>query len=138
MYCWMCTAASPASSTAPSAKAAELAVSRPAVVQVGRVRVLVATDAPAPARGPAGDLGSAGGQREPLGAEGGRSLSVSVPGLLVVHVEVERVPVVGDLRLAVRSSGGSDQRPFRPAADRRLAARPQRRPRHCARARARA
>ena len=83
---------------------------------------------PYEARGLAGDLLSGWAERVPAGAEVGQALASGVAGLLVAGVEVERVAVVGDLRLAVRPGGGSDQRGVCPAADRRLAARPQRRP----------
>src|SRR5215216_2233118 len=89
-------------------------------------------------RGLARDLLSGWGERVPAGAEGRQALAPGVAGLLVARVEVERVAVVGDLLPAVRPRGGSDQRAVCPAADRRLAGRPQRRPSAGAGAQARA
>src|SRR5215217_1024275 len=79
-------------------------------------------------RGLAGDLLSPWAEHVPAGAEVGQALASDVAGLLVAGVEVERVAVVGDLRLAVRPGGGSDERGICPPADGRLARRSQRRP----------
>src|SRR5215208_317761 len=86
--------------------------------------------ATAAARGrrPAGHLLSVWSERVPACAERRQALAVGVAGLLVALVEVERVALIGDLWLVVGPGGGSDQRRIRPAADCRLAVRPERGP----------
>src|SRR3954447_22927038 len=46
-----------------------------------------------------GDLSPRGGHREPASAEGVDSLATRVAGILIARKEVQRVAVVGDLRL---------------------------------------
>src|SRR5687767_9310898 len=96
----MCTAASPASISAPSAYAAGTAVWRAALVGDSRAAMLVDTVAPR-ARCLLGDLVAGGGHDVPGGAERVQALAVCVAGLLVAREQVERVAVVGHLRLAV-------------------------------------
>src|SRR5436190_10738878 len=108
-YCWMCTAASPASSSAPSAYAAGTAAASAAVLIDGLLRgrvaerctgVLVAkaaTLAGARAGRLCGDLVSGRVQREPCGAKGGHTLSIGFARFLILRKEVQRVAVVGEL-----------------------------------------
>src|SRR3954452_93710 len=94
----------------------------------GRSVGLVATAAASRAGRLTGRLVARGGQREPAGAERRHALAVRVAGRVVAVEAIERVAVVGDLRLSVGALGGCDHRGARAAADRGLAARPQRRP----------
>src|SRR3954452_4593654 len=94
----------------------------------GRSVGLVATAAASRAGRLTAGLVARGGQREPAGAERRHALAVRVAGRVVACEAVERVAVVGDLRGSVGALGGSDHRGARAAADRGLAARPQRRP----------
>src|SRR3954471_16738524 len=75
-----------------------------------------------------GHLRAGGSQGKPAAAEGRQALAVGVARLLVPRVEVEGMPVVGDLASAVGPRRGGEQRRARAVADCRPAARPQRRP----------
>src|SRR5512133_148014 len=85
-----------------------------------------------------GDRVAGRGHDVPRAAESVDALAVGVAGVLVLLEQVERVAVVGHLRLAVGARRRTDLRGGQPAADRRLAARPDRRPSDCAGAGARA
>src|SRR4051794_11624474 len=94
-------------------------------------RALVATAATAArarARCLARDLVAGRRQRIPEASEGVHALAAGVTGALVAGECVDRVAVVGDLRLAVGARRGSQHRGARAAAGRRLAAGAQRRP----------
>src|SRR3954469_20993521 len=104
-YCWTCTAASPASERTPSAYAAAAPASPRSTVSDRRGRASVARTAPRPLPG---DDVPGGRQGKPPASEHVQALAVGVAGLLVGRVEVERVAVVGDLRLAVGTRGRSD------------------------------
>src|SRR3954468_10608148 len=125
----MCTAASPASRSAPSAYAAGAAASiATALDRSCGSGLLVAIAAAARARRCRGDLVSGRREHVPRCAESVDGLAVGVAALAVALVAVERVAVVGHLRLAVGPRGRAEQRGLRAAAGRRLAARPQRGP----------
>src|SRR4051794_15695597 len=96
-YCWTCTAASPARE-GPSAYAAAAPGSPQSTVSDRRGRASVARTAPRPLPG---DHVPGGRQGKPPASEHLQTLAVGVAGLLVGRVEVERVAIVGDLRLAV-------------------------------------
>src|SRR4029453_9323418 len=68
----------------------------------------------------AGDNVAGRRQGEPSAAERGDALAVRVAGLLVTHVEVERVAVVGDLLRTVRAHGRADLGSGQAGADCRL------------------
>src|SRR5512132_3144527 len=114
------------------------APSRPAGPRL--VAAAAAAAAGARARGccAGGDRVAGRGHDVPRGAESVDALAVGVAGVLVLLEQVERVAVVGHLRLAVGARRRTDLRGGQPAADRRLAARPDRRPSDCAGAGARA
>src|SRR5215475_10639641 len=106
-YCWMWTAASTASATAPSVYAAVATASPRRTVSGRRASASVATVV---ARARPGDHVSGARQREPPAAKHVETLAVGVARLPVAGVQVERVSVVGDLRLAVGTWGRSDLR----------------------------
>src|SRR4051794_10691710 len=76
----------------------------------------------------AGDLGAGRGHHEPCAAERHQALTVRVAAGLVALEAIERVAVVGHLRLPVRPLRGTDLRGLRAGAGRRLAAHSDRRP----------
>src|SRR4051794_23284175 len=88
--------------------------------------VAATATATARARRRAGHLVAGGGDRVPAGAERVHALAARVAGALVAGEGVDRVAVVGHLRLAVGARCRSHDRGGRAAADRRLAARPRR------------
>src|SRR3954447_9422669 len=89
----------------PSAYAAAAPGSPQSTVSDRRGRASVARTAPRPLPG---DHVPGGRQGEPPASEHLQTLAVGVAGLLVGRVEVERVAIVGDLRLAVGTRGRSD------------------------------
>src|SRR5512132_1252615 len=92
VYCWMWTAASPASAHAPSANAAA-ATTAATVLCHGRAEALVVISAARAAR----DLVTSRREHVPFGTERIQSLAGRVAGLLVAGVAVDRVAVVRDL-----------------------------------------
>src|SRR4051812_26267312 len=127
--CWTCTAASPARRSAPSAYAAGAAASiATALDRSCGSGLLVAIAAAARARRCRCDLVPGRRQHVPWRAEARVALAGGVAGLAVALIAVERVAVVGDLRLPVGPRGRAEQRGLRAAASRRLAVRPQRGP----------
>src|SRR4051794_28251797 len=72
--------------------------------------VAAAATAAAGARRRAGHLGAGGGNRVPTGAERVHALAVGVTGVLVACEGVERVAVVGHLRLAIGAGRGAEHR----------------------------
>src|SRR3954447_7497818 len=97
--CWTCTAASPASRSAPSAYAAGAAASIATALDRSRGSGLLVAIAAARARRCRGDRVPARRQHVPGCAEPIDALAVGVAGLAVALVAVEGVAVVGDLRL---------------------------------------
>src|SRR3954447_21258108 len=89
----------------PSAYAAAATASPRSTVSDRRGRASVARTAPRPLPG---DRVPGGRQGKPPASEHVQTLAVGIAGLLVGRVEVERVAIVGDLRLAVRTRGCSD------------------------------
>src|SRR3954454_2038890 len=126
--CWTCTAASPARRSAPSAYAAGPAASITTAPDRSRGSGLLVAIAAARARRCRGDVVPARRQHIPGSAEPGAALAGGVAGVAVALIAVERVAVVGDLRLAVGPRNRAEQRGLRAAAGRRLAARAQRGP----------
>src|SRR4051794_16167284 len=108
--CWTCTAASPARRSAPSAYAAGAAASLATALDRSRGSGLLVAIAAARARRRRGDLVPVRRQHVPGGAEPGDVLAVRVAGLAVALVAVDRVIVVGDLRLSVGPRGRAEQR----------------------------
>src|SRR3954451_4352468 len=70
------------------------------------------------------DLLARGGDREPVATEGVQALTLRVAGLRVHHEPIERVAVVGDLRLAVGALDRPELRSRDAAAGAQLAVRP--------------
>src|SRR3954469_25691657 len=136
--CWTCTAASPARRSAPSAYAAGPAASITTAPDLSRGSGLLVAIAAARARRCRGDVLPGRRQHIPGSAEPGAALAGGVAGLAVALETVERVAVVGDLRLAVGPRNRAEQRGLRAAAGRRLPARAQRGPRRGASAGTRA
>src|SRR3954470_23792754 len=126
--CWTCTAASPASRSAPSAYAAGAAASIATALDRSRGSGLLVAIAGARARRCRGDVVPGRRQHIPGSAEPGAALAGGVAGLAVALEAVERVAVVGDLRLSVGARDRAEQRGLRAAAGRRLAACAQRGP----------
>src|SRR4051812_14647657 len=127
--CWTCTAASPARRSAPSAYTAGAAASIATALDRSRGSGLLVAIAGARARRCRGDLGAGRRQYVPGCAEPVAALAGGLAGLAVALEAVERVAVVGDLRLPVGARDRAEQRGLRAAAGRRLAARAQRGPR---------
>src|SRR4051794_1559408 len=126
--CWTCTAASPASRSAPSTYAAGAAASIATALDRSRGTGLLVAIAGARARRCRGDVVPGRRQHIPGSAEPGAALAGGVTALAVALIAVERVAVVGDLRLSVGPRGRAEQRRLRAAAGRRLAACAQRGP----------
>src|SRR3954454_9439237 len=103
--CWTCTAASPARRSAPSAYTAGAAASIATALDRSRGSGLLVAIAGARARRCRGDVVPGRRQHVPLCAECGDVLAVGVAGLAVALVAVDRVAVVGDLRLSVGPRG---------------------------------
>src|SRR3954470_7791494 len=126
--CWTCTAPSPTRRSAPSAYAAGAAASIATALDRSRGSALLIAIAAPRARRCRGDRVPGRRQHVPGSAEPGAALAGGVAGLAVALEAVERVAVVGDLRLPVRARGRAEQGRLGAAARRRLAARAQRRP----------
>src|SRR3954470_517168 len=105
----MCTAASPASRSAPSAYAAGAAASIATALDRSRGSGLLVAIAAARARRCCGDRVPGRRQHVPGSAEPGVALAGGVAGLAVALEAVERVAVVRDLRLPVRARGRAEQ-----------------------------
>src|SRR3954471_5989947 len=126
--CWTCTTASPARRSAPSAYAAGAAASVATALDRSREGGVLVAIAAARARRCRGDVVPGRRQHVPGSAEPGAALAGGVAGLAVALIAVERVAVVGDLRLSVGARDRAEQRGLRAAAGRRPAARAQRGP----------
>src|SRR4051812_22375096 len=87
--CWTCTAASPASRSAPSAYAAAAAASIAAALERSRGSGLLVAIAAARARRCRGDLVAGRRQHVPGGAERRDVLAVGVAGIAVALIAVE-------------------------------------------------
>src|SRR3954467_12239712 len=114
--CWTCTTASPARRSAPSAYAAGAAASIATALVRSRGSGLLVAIAAARARRCRGDLVPGRRQHVPGGAEAVAALAGGVAGLAVALIAVERVAVVGDLRLTVGPRGRAEQRRLHAAA----------------------
>src|SRR3954469_14574725 len=126
--CWTCTAPSPTRRSAPSAYAAGAVAPIATARDRSRGSALSVAIAATRARRCRGDRVPGRRQHVPGSAEPGVALAGGVAAVAVALEAVERVAVVGDLRLAVRARGRAEQGGLRAAARRRLVARAQRRP----------